>query len=141
MYCVPVGGVFLLQKIIFDKTDIIKTIIRFLIISLLCIITVIFLFCIAAIIISRINFSYEILAPVTTAVLAVAATFDGFLISRWYKENGLIWGVFAGVVIFMYIVFTSLNYDVFDISNQFITKLITVISAGAIGGIIGVNIN
>jgi len=132
---------FLLQKILFDKSDILKTVIKFLLISLFCFITVTILLCITALVISRINFSYEILTPIVAAVLALTAVFDGFLISRWFKENGLIWGVLSGLIIILLLLIFSLKYNTFEISSQLITKSLVTITAGAIGGIIGVNTN
>ena len=136
-----VGGVFLLQKIMFDKSAVIKMFCRLFIISLFCFFSAAVLMFISAFVLSKINFSYEMLLPVTAVILAVSATFDGFVISRWYKENGLIWGILAGIILICIIVFYSVLYDTFCISAQLFIKAVVAITSGAIGGIIGVNTN
>ena len=136
-----VGGVFLLQKIIINKSNIIKFTVKFLSVSLLCFFICSILFCLTAAIVSKLNFSYEILYPVIAIILAVSAFLNGFIISRWYKENGLIYGILAGFTILIILIIFSLKYSLFSLSSHFLTKTITVIVSGAIGGIIGVNTN
>ena len=136
-----VGGVFLLQRIIFDKSDVIKIICKILIIFLLCFVTTAVLFCTAAAIIANVNFSYDILPAVTASILAFSAFADGFLISRWNKENGMIWGISAGIIITVILVAVSVKCGMISLSGQLIVKSLINMSAGAIGGIIGVNTN
>ena len=136
-----VGGVFLLQRIIFDKSDVIKIICKILIIFLLCFVTTAVLFCTAAAIIANVNFSYDILPAVTASILSFSAFADGFLISRWNKENGMIWGFLAGTIITVILVAVSVKCGTISPSGQLIVKSLINMSAGAIGGIIGVNTN
>ena len=131
----------MLQRIIFDKSDVIKIICKIFIVFIICFATATILFCIAAIIISGINFSYDILPAVTASILAFSAFADGFLISRWNKENGMIWGISAGIIITVILVAVSVKCGMISLSGQLIVKSLINMSAGAIGGIIGVNTN
>ena len=131
----------MLRQIIFDKSDILKYIFKFFIVSLLCFITTALSFSIGAAVISRTNFSYDILPTVTAAILAVSAIIDGFLISKWNKENGLIWGVLAGIVITVFVIVASFKFETLFLSAQIAVKCAITVTAGAIGGIIGVNTN
>ena len=130
----------MLQKF-FSKTDILKLILKILFISAFCIGTVLFLFVAVAVIISKVDTSYDILFPVITAILSVSAVFCGFTISRWFKENGLIWGILAGIIISVFIISTCLIYGSLDLTTALFTKIIVTVISGAVGGIIGVNIN
>ena len=130
-----------MQRIIFDKSDVIKIICKILIIFLLCFVTTAVLFCTAAAIIANVNFSYDILPAVTASILAFSAFADGFLISRWNKENGMIWGISAGIIITVILVAVSVKCGMISLSGQLIVKSLINMSAGAIGGIIGVNTN
>ena len=131
----------MLQRIIFDKSDVIKIICKILIIFLLCFVTTAVLFCTAAAIIANVNFSYDILPAVTASILAFSAFADGFLISRLNKENGMIWGISAGIIITVILVAVSVKCGTISPSGQLIVKSLINMSAGAIGGIIGVNTN
>ena len=131
----------MLQRIIFDKSDVIKIICKILIIFLLCFVTTAVLFCTAAAIIANVNFSYDILPAVTASILAFSAFADGFLISRWNKANGMIWGISAGIIITVILVAVSVKCGMISLSGQLIVKSLINMSAGAIGGIIGVNTN
>ena len=130
-----------MQRIIFDKSDVIKMICKILIIFLLCFVTTAVLFCTAAAIIANVNFSYDILPAVTASILAFSAFADGFLISRWNKENGMIWGISAGTIITVILVVVSVKCGTISPSGQLIVKSLINMSAGAIGGILGVNTN
>ena len=131
----------MLQRIIFDKSDVIKMICKIFIIFLLCFVTTAVLFCAASAIIANVNFSYDILPAVTASILAFSAFVDGFLISRWNKENGMIWGILAGIIITVILVAVSIKFKTISPSGQLIIKSLINMSAGAIGGILGVNTN
>ena len=131
----------MLQKIFLNKTDTIKIILKILFITLFCVCTVLFLFAITAFVISKTDFSYNILFYAITAILAVSSAFCGFVISKQFKENGLIWGVFAGIVISLFIVVLGIIYNGFIFTSSLFTKIIITVISGAAGGIIGVNTN
>ena len=130
----------MLQKII-DKTDMIKNIFRLIFICTLCIGCILLSFAFTAVIISKTDFRYESLVIVTSAVLAVNALFCSFVLSSFYKENGLVCGIFVALIISLFTVTLSLYYNCFNMSLILLTKLILIFVAGAAGGVIGVNTN
>ena len=131
----------MLQRIIKGNTDNIKIISNLVTIVFICIITVSVLFCISAFAVSKIDFSYETLPAVIAAILAVSSAFDGFLISKLLKENGLFWGVFVGLIIFAVLIIISLYYSTFNVTTNLLTRFAILVTAGAIGGVVGVNTN
>jgi len=138
VYCICVGGVFLLDNII--KADL-KTIIKIVFIISFCISILLVLFAVSSLIISKTDFSYEALYPLTSAILAVSAALCGFEVSKLLKENGLIWGVFSGIIISTFIIILAVIFKTLAFNSVFITKIIITIISGAAGGIIGVNTN
>ena len=110
-------------------------------IILFCNICFIILFAAAAFIMTKIDFNYEVLPLFTGIISAVSAFISGFTISRWKKENGLIWGVFSAVTLILLIIFLSLKFSLFNISNLLLIKISGILVAGAAGGVAGVNIN
>ena len=135
------GGVFLLCKFVFNKSDIFRLILRLTIIVVLCCFTFFALMAASASVLCRVDFSYSILPVVTGGIMAVSSAFNGFVISRWYKENGIIWGLIAGAAMLFMIVLLSVQNSIFAFSSVMLLKAATVLISGAIGGIIGVNIN
>jgi len=140
MYCICVGGVFLLNNLI-GKADNIKNIFKIIFLVLFCIAVVLVMFIISSFVISKTDFSYQTLNTFTSAILAVSAALSGFVISRWFKENGLILGVFSGLIISFFVIALAIVFKTLNFNPVFITKLIITIISGAAGGIIGVNIN
>lgn len=119
----------------------IKFILRILLVSALCISSVLISLMIAAIVISKTDFKYESLIIVTNLIIAVNSFICSFLISRFHKQNGLICGIYAAVTISLFIVVTAISNNTFKISPILLSKLCAVFIAGAAGGIIGVNTN
>ena len=131
----------MLQRIIKGNTDNIKIISNLVTIVFICIITVSVLFCISALAVFKIDISYETLPAVIAAILAVSSAFDGFLVSKLLKENGLFWGVFVGLIIFAVLIIISLYYSTFNVTTNLLTRFAILVTAGAIGGVVGVNTN
>ena len=94
-----------------------------------------------AIIVSKINISFDVLYPATAVVLGLSAALNGFVLSRWFKENGLLWGVLAALITVAVLTLISLYYASYTISVTYLTKASIIILSGAAGGIIGVNTN
>ena len=106
----------------------------------LCISTLIFILCIGAFMITRIDTPDYVLIPITTIMLTVAAFIDSFLLGKIYKENGLVTGMTVGVLFCCIIIVIALHYNTFAITNLLISKIAAVLLAGILGGITGVNI-
>ena len=136
-----VGGVFVLQRFFTGNADNIKIVTKLISSVVICILTLTFLFSISAVIISKTDFSYQILPTLTAVILGIAAVLDGFVISKISKENGLFWGIFAGILILITVISASLLQKTFNVNTNLIIKSIITIIAGAIGGIAGVNSN
>ena len=126
---------------IFNKADTFKVVVNFILFALFCICSLLLLLSVAAIAITKIDFAYSALDPVTSAIVAISAAFSGFVASRLFKENGLIWGISAGIVISAFIIAAALYTDSFKISSVLLTKIVISVVAGAMGGILGVNTN
>lgn len=106
-----------------------------------CILVAVGLFAFFAFIISKTDFSYDVLNIVTSVILAISSFICGFYISRWFKENGLICGVFAAVILSLFICSLSLYFSVFNFTGLLFIKLSIILISGCAGGIIGVNTN
>ncbi len=130
----------MLQKFMITARPWQKILIRSIGYLMLCIFTIIFLLCIAAFMITRIDTPDYILIPLTTIMLTVAAFIDGFLLGKVYKENGFITGLAIGAIFCCLIVIIAFHYNIFAFTSLFLTKIIAVMSAAVLGGVAGVNI-
>lgn len=108
---------------------------------LFCFLTVLVFFSIAAFIITKTDFSYEILVTLTTSLLALSAFVDSFVVSRIIKENGMFIGLIIGAIIFIFVLLASIFYGQLKLSSMLFTKFAAIMLSGTIGGIVGVNIN
>ena len=109
--------------------------------SVICILVYMFFISLTAFIITKTDFSYELLNPVTSAISAVSSFVCGFMISRWFKEKGLFCGIFAALVLSLFLCILSLYYSSFEISRMFVIKTSIIFVSGSAGGITGVNTN
>ncbi len=107
---------------------------------IVCVATLIFLLCIAAFTITRIDTPDYILIPITTVLLTCSAFIDSFLLGKTYKEKGVIIGLAVGMIFTALITLISFKYGLFSFNEIYISKICAVISAGILGGILGVNI-
>lgn len=131
----------MLSNFISSKEYTLKIIGKVLSLMLFCFITVLLFFLIAAFVITKTDFSYEMLATITTILLSAAAFLDSFVVSRFIKENGLVIGAIIGTIIFVFVLIASLSLGQFRLSSMLFTKLAAIVISGVIGGIIGVNTN
>lgn len=130
----------MLQKII-NKTETLKILFRLLLIVAFCLLCNIVLFSITAFIITKTDFTYEILVPLTGVNLGVTSFVCGLVVSKCNKENGLICGVFTAGIINAFLIILSLYNNTFNLSVLLVTKICFIFFAGMAGGIIGVNSN
>lgn len=130
----------MLNKILKGNSDSIKIALKLVLLVILCIATTLLCAAVASLIILKTDFSYQSLPVVTAAIMAVAAFFCGFVISRLFNQNGIVWGIFAAVAIFVALVCVSVYLGRFSFSKAFLIRLAIVVIAGAAGGITGVNI-
>ncbi len=71
--------------------------------------------------------------------LCIGSYFGGYISSKKRRQNGLAMGLLCGVSIYLIVFIAGVIFAKVSVSAGFITKLIMVISCGAIGGVIGVN--
>ena len=132
---------FILTKFITGKYDSIKIITRLFTFIIFCFISILIFFSIASFVISNLDFSYETLSLYISAILGCSASFSGFVISKLNKQNGLFWGCFAGIVLLLFILILSVYFNTFSLSLNIFRRIIILLISGALGGILGVNLN
>ncbi len=106
---------------------------------LICCSTLGFFLCISAFAITNADTPEYILLPLTTVLLTLSSFLDSFLLAKSYKENGIKTGLIIGCIFTLIVVFLSVYYRSFSITNILLTKIAAIMLAGIIGGIIGVN--
>ena len=116
-----------------------RILINFISILFLTVATLGFFLCLVAFVIIRIDTPEYILIPLTTVILTFSSFLDSFLLAKVLKENGIAIGILTGIFFAVFIIAIALYYNTFCISNILITKILAVVLAGAVGGIIGVN--
>ena len=107
---------------------------------ILCIATMLFILSIAAFTITRIDTPDYILIPLTTILLTCSSFMDAFLLGKTYKENGLVTGAIIGLIFSLIITAISIKYSMFAFTGIYFSKIASVILAGMLGGLLGVNI-
>lgn len=129
------------NKLTLYKTDGLKILTKIFLLLIVIIATIVLFMSVSAFIIYRIDYSGEILIPVSTAVLALSVFIDSFFISKKLKENGMFIGLFIGFLSFLIIIILSFYNNSFNFSQALAVKLAASLLSGAIGGIVGVNVS
>ena len=130
----------MLQKLMLTQKPWQKIVLKVFIFITVCLATIGFLFCCAAFIIVRIDTPEYVLVPLTTGLMSFAAFLDSFLLSKLFKENGMIIGLATSAILVLLVVSSALIYGTFSMTSIFLTKVFAIIMAGALGGILGVNV-
>ena len=87
---------------------------------------------------TKMDVPLSLLGPVTQLITAVSCALSGFLLARKTRSKGLRNGAISGFLIFLVLLMLSFFFsDALDL--QLVFKLAVCLSAGAIGGICGVN--
>ncbi len=123
------------------NSDNIKIIYKCILSVLICFIALSAFFCISAFVMTKIDLSYETMPVISAVNLGFSSALSGFVLSKMAKENGLFWGIFAGVTIFAVVMLISLFSGYFKLNTNFFTKFSISLISGAIAGIVGVNVN
>ena len=116
-----------------------RFLIKFLAFTMLCVFTLLFLICIAALGITRIDTPEYVLIPITTILLTTSSFLDSFLLGKIFREKGIVIGFIVGLIFCALIILLSIHYKTLVFSEIFITKISAVLLAGICGGILGVN--
>ncbi|MBQ3008557.1 MAG: TIGR04086 family membrane protein [Oscillospiraceae bacterium] len=104
-----------------------------------CIATLGFLLCVTAFIIVRIDTPEYILIPLTTCLLTFSSFLDSLFLAKVFKENGIIIGISIGIIFVLIIIMLAICNQSFAVTAMFATKVISIMMAGMLGGILGVN--
>lgn len=129
----------MLQKFLISARPWQKYLIGIVSFVLLCIATILFMLCIAAITITKVDTPEYILIPITTILLTASSFLDSFLLGKIFKEKGFLLGICIGFIFSVMIVLLSYKFGTFAFSEILYTKLASVILAGICGGVLGVN--
>lgn len=105
-----------------------------------CIATLVFLLCIAAFTITRIDTPDYILIPLTTILLTCSSFIGSFILAKTYKEKGFITGMAVGLIFTCLVTVVSFKYGLFSFNEIYLSKICAVLFAGILGGVVGVNI-
>ncbi len=129
----------MLQKIIFNMKPWQKFLLRTTGFIVFCIATLGFIRSVAAFMIVKVDTPEYILLPLTTLLLTFSSFTDSFLLAKSFKENGIQTGLTVGLIFVAIVIMLSLYYQTFSFTNIFLTKVTAILSAGVLGGILGVN--
>lgn len=77
--------------------------------------------------------------PISMAICAISAFLSSYISARIIRENGMIYGIISGFVMFMLMFFSWLIFNREAITTLILVKITLMLLMGAIGGIIGVN--
>ena len=94
-----------------------------------------------ALILTKTDFTYDMLIPITTGSLAFVSFFNSLILSKKLQENGFLVGIIVGLILFIFLVAVSIHLGQFKFSAGLAIKLATLLFSGLLGGILGVNIN
>lgn len=88
------------------------------------------------------NTSENLIQPVVIGVTGISILLGSFIANRERKKNGIISGMFVGIIyiLLIYIISSVVNEGQFAINMSALIMMAIGIIGGAIGGIIGVNI-
>lgn len=93
----------------------------------------------ASVLISKIDISSALYEPVTTAIMAVGTLSAAYIISKKRRADGLALGATAGALLFCALALTAAVFTERGITSQALVKLLALVSAGGIGGVLGVS--
>ena len=90
-------------------------------------------------IMTKIDAPDGLVSAMASISICVGSYFAGFLVSKNRRKNGLITGIFCGILIFCFTFILSMFFIRSAMSMGFLTKLIMILICSSIGGIVGVN--
>lgn len=106
---------------------------------MVCAATLVFMLCISAFMIIRVDTPDYVLIPLTTVLLTFSSFIDSFFLAKAMKENGIITGITIGIIFTVIVILLAVYYNTLSFSTIFFSKVSAVILAGILGGILGVN--
>lgn len=85
------------------------------------------------------NIPIFVITPLTMFIIALGAFVSGYISARILRNNGLLYGIISGFIMFIIVFISGLMISGREISTLSLVKLTLMLLMGAIGGIIGVN--
>ncbi len=77
--------------------------------------------------------------PISMVICAISAFLSAYASARIIRENGMVYGIISGFVMFMLMFFSWMIFNREAITTLILVKITLMLLMGAIGGIIGVN--
>ena len=129
----------MLQKFLLTSQPWQKLLVKAITFIFTCVATLGFFLCITAFIIVRIDTPEYVLIPLTTCLLTLSSFLDSLLLAKSFKENGLLIGLSTGAIFTAIVIVLAVYNQSFAFTSLLVTKLASVLLAGMLGGILGVN--
>lgn len=92
-----------------------------------------------AAVVTKVDIAHALYPTTTTVLLGVAQFLSSFLMLRRYRENGFLLGSGSALVVFLFLMLLSSISLGGKFTPAALTKLVIVVCAGGLGGILGVN--
>lgn len=80
-----------------------------------------------------------LISPLVIALSVISSFFAGFVSAKISKKRGLVYGALTGMLLFAVFVVSGLIASHEAISMTAVIRLVVMVLAGAIGGLLGVN--
>ena len=93
----------------------------------------------AAMLISKIDVSVTLYEPITTAIIAAGTLSAAYITCKKRRTDGLAVGAAAGALLFCALALTAAVFTERGVTSQALVKLLALVSAGGIGGVLGVS--
>ncbi len=118
-----------------------KNILKSTVIGIICgsVFCVILMFLSSSLIVKAGGISQNYIYPIITFYTALSALSAGFISGKFAGKNGLLVGTASGMGLFFLILIGSFIVVKGAMTISTLTKLITVVISGALGGVLGVN--
>ena len=129
----------MLHKFLFTWRPWKKYAVKIISFTMVCAATLVFMLCISAFMIIRVDTPDYVLIPLTTVLLTFSSFIDSFFLAKAMKENGIITGITIGVIFTVIVILLAVYYNTLSFSTIFFSKVSAVILAGILGGILGLN--
>jgi len=103
-----------------------------------CLISVLFMFAFALVYVYQ-DLPLELFHPLGVFILVVGCLAAGFICARLVNQHGMMWGGTCGSILFLCLLAVNLLFICYPLGSLVFTKAIMMITAGMLGGILGVN--
>jgi putative membrane protein (TIGR04086 family) len=91
-----------------------------------------------AFIMSAVSIPFQLHQTIATVSVVLALFFSALIIGKRRKQNGLILGFISGFIVFLLLLILTLFLGSREFTIQTVVKLIALLCAGGLGGMVGV---